>query len=134
MLQRALFVFAFLAALSSAPRAADYRANVLFNITLCDDSEIWLTTLELLRGGDGAGAHQLIMAAVRSGRCARFPIVNYQPEAVVQKWVEDDGTGTPGVVVAGHILLQDGSRGQRAFIWITPELLKEYFALAGSET
>ena len=134
MLQRVLIAFAFFLALNPISKAGDYRANVLFNSTLCGDSEIWHATLERLRDEDWTGAHNLMNEAVRSGRCARFPIANYRPEAVVKEWLEDDGTGTPGVIVAGHILLEDGRAGQRAFLWITPELLSKHFAPRGSET
>lgn len=131
---RALFAFLFLTIGFVPSSAQPFKPNLLVNITMCADSDAWRHTLELLRKGDASGANRFMVFAVGSGRCAQVPAANYQPEAIVEEWAEDDGSGTPGVIVAGHILGKEGGKGQRAFIWVTPDLLRAHFGVNAPRT
>lgn len=131
---RAAIAILFLVLGPSAPSAQPFRSNLLINITMCADSDAWRQTLDRLRSGDAAGAHRFMTFAIGSGRCAQVPAANYQPEAIVEEWAEDDGSGSPGVIVAGHILSHEGNKGQRAFIWVTPDLLREHFGVDAPRT
>lgn len=133
MLHAAIAIL-FLVIGGSASSAQPFKSNLLTNITMCADSDAWRQTLDRLRKGDPSGAHNLMVFAVGAGRCAQVPVANYLPEAIVEEWAEDDGSGTPGVIVAGHILNQEGRKGQRAFIWITPDLLREHFGVSAPRT
>ncbi len=131
---RAAIAILFLVLGASAPGAQPFSSNMLINITMCADSDAWRHILERLQNGDASGAHRFMAFAVGSGRCAQVPAANYQPEAIVEEWAEDDGSGTPGLIVAGHILDREGRKGQRAFIWVTPELLREHFGVNAPRT
>ncbi len=114
--------------------AQPFRSNVLMNITMCADSDVWRQTLDRLQSDDVPGAHRFMAFAIGSGRCAHVPVANYQPEAIVEEWAEDDGSGSPGVIVAGHLLDKKGRKRQRAFIWVTPDLLREHFSVDAPRT
>jgi len=126
---RAAIAILFLILGTGISGAQPFRPNLLMNITMCADSDAWRQTLDRLQSDDVPGAHRFMAFAIGSGRCAQVPVANYQPEAIVEEWAEDDGSGSPGVIVAGHILDHEGNKGQRAFIWVTPDLLREHFGV-----
>lgn len=131
---RAVFAILLLLAGFGPSNAQPFRPNLLIDITMCADSDAWRHALELLRKGDASAANRFMTFAVGSGRCAQVPAVTYQPEAIVEEWAEDDGSGTPGLIVAGHILGKEGGKEQRAFIWVTPDLLRVHFGLNAPRT
>jgi len=111
------------------PAAADdYKANYLHTgTTTCQDSQAWLDIIDNIQKGDWQEANMMMRQNKAAGRCSRRSHVVFKPEAIVAEW-DNDGTGTPGVIVAGFIMLEYNKKGPRVFLWLNPELLEQHFA------
>lgn len=115
-------VLAILAGMTQA-YAQDYKPNYLRNVMACKESRPFLSMLAAAQEGKHDAANLILHMAAMTGDCKMFPLMMYLPEAIVQQWDKDDGTGGPGVVVAGWVLGPEGEKRLRAFVWLDPEML-----------
>ena len=109
----------------------EYRPNFLFDIAVCESAKPLLSIIAIQQDGDEERSLYVANQAFADGECAAYPVIKYQPESVVQKW-DDDGTGEPGVVLAGWLIYPNGER-EPGFVWIDQSFLKDHFAVDDPE-